>query len=314
MSRGPRRAVTALLPALPAAALLLAACASGSAPAKPRPTDAAAVSPERILPAPRSLLAIAVPRASGITWGLAGTTSKGLYQLGGTGRADSYSVSGSAQSLADSGTGVLGLALGARRSGALELLDSRTMKRISTIALPAPARQVVAGRDGTTFYALTGWANSASVSVVSTRTSAHGRKHKAQARARAQATRITLSIPVPADSVSIAPSPAQSALYVLQANGIIDVIKLAGGRILSSFPVSDRGISLALSPDGSTLYVLKGTASVSNVAVIDIATQSVHRVLPAPASCRQVLVSASGRKLYEVVGTPTYGNIQVFAS
>jgi DNA-binding beta-propeller fold protein YncE len=156
---------------------------------------------------------------------------------------------------------------------------------------------VVAGPDGTTFYALTAWAKSASVSVISSRT---GKLHG--------------SVPVPADTVSIVPNPAQTALYVLQENGLIDVIRIAGGTLSSSFPVGDPGISLALSPDGSTLYVLKGSPTVSNIAVVDVATQSVRRVLPSPSDCHQVLVSASGKQLYEVVGTASYGNIQVFAS
>jgi DNA-binding beta-propeller fold protein YncE len=279
---------------------LLTACGSGASPAKPGHLADAASSPERIMQAPASLLAAVVPQANGITWGLAGTSSKGLYQLGGVAGqtvAGSVSVSSSAQSLAESGNGVLGLALGSRRSGALELLDGRTGKHIKTIALPGPARQVVAGRDGTSVYALTAWPKSASVSVISSR---NGKLHG--------------SVPVPADTVSIEPNPAQTALYVLQGNGLIDVISLPRGRISSSFPVGDPGISLALSPDGSTLYVLKGSPTVSNIAVVDVATQSVRRVLPAPGDCHQVLVSASGKQLYEVVGTVGYGNIQVFAS
>lgn len=300
MLRGSRRlAAAALLPAALLSAALLAAGGSGSAPAKPAKGVTPAFAPERIMAAPRSLLAIAVPPASGITWGLAGTSSKGLYQLDGIPgqqAGGSISVSGSAQSLTESGKGVLGLALGNSRSGALELLDGRTAKRIRTIALPAPARQVAAGRDGT-FYALTGWAKSASVSVISARS---GKRRG--------------SVPVPSDTVSIAPNPSQTALYVLQANGLIDEIRIAGGKISSSFPLGEPGISLALSPDGGTLYVLKGTQAVSNVAVVDTATQSVRQVLPSPRDCRQVLVSASGKKLYEVVGTDSYGNIQIFAS
>jgi hypothetical protein len=39
----------------------------------------------------------------------------------------------------------------------------------------------------------------------------------------------------------------------------------------------------------------------------------VGRALPAPAGCLQVLVSPDGNQLYDVVGTPAYGNVQVFA-
>ena len=84
--------------------------------------------------------------------------------------------------------------------------------------------------------------------------------------------------------------------------------------MLARFSVGDLGRALALSPDGTTLYVLKGTAAVSNIAVVDIATESVRHVLPAPSHCLEVLVSASGSQLYEVVGTAGYGNIQVFSA
>ena len=50
------------------------------------------------------------------------------------------------------------------------------------------------------------------------------------------------------------------------------------------------------------------------MAKVDIATQSVRRVLPAPANSLQVLVSADGSELYQLVGAPSYGNIQVFKS
>jgi hypothetical protein len=37
----------------------------------------------------------------------------------------------------------------------------------------------------------------------------------------------------------------------------------------------------------------------------------VQRVLPAAAHTQQVQVSATGTQLYDLVGTPEYGNIQV---
>jgi hypothetical protein len=40
----------------------------------------------------------------------------------------------------------------------------------------------------------------------------------------------------------------------------------------------------------------------------------VQQVLPAPANSLQVLVSADGSELYQLVGTTSYGNIQVFES
>ena len=35
-------------------------------------------------------------------------------------------------------------------------------------------------------------------------------------------------------------------------------------------------------------------------------------MLPAPRHCVRVLVSADGSQLYQLVGTSSYGNIQVF--
>ena len=209
----------------------------------------------------------------------------------------SVSVSGAARSLAESSTGELGVAMGTNRAGALELLDGRTTKVIRTVALPAPARDVVVGSDGTTFYVLTGWANSASVTIVN---SQNGRKRG--------------TIPVPTDTVSIVPDVQQALLYVLERDGNVSEISISDGKVTARFSAGhDPGLSLALSPDGSQLYVLKGTDAVANIAVVDVATESVRRVLPAPSHCVEVLVSASGSQLFEVVGTAGYGNIQVFA-
>ena len=98
-----------------------------------------------------------------------------------------------------------------------------------------------------------------------------------------------------------------------RAPGLVDEIKVAGGQVMAQFQAGRDGRAIAISPDGAALYVLKGTLRVSNIAVMDVATESVRRVLPAPSYCRGLLVSPSGDQLYEVVGTSGYGNIQVFA-
>ena len=153
---------------------------------------------------------------------------------------------------------------------------------------------MVSASAGTSFYVLTGWPSSASVSTVSPTGQLLG------------------TVPAPAGSVSIATDPRQSLVYVLQRNGVVDEIGLHGGHIESSFTVDGDGLSIAVSPDGSRLYVLKGNLSVSNIAVIDTATQGALKVLPAPSHCVQLAVAPDGRHLYEIVGAPGYGNIQVF--
>ena len=50
------------------------------------------------------------------------------------------------------------------------------------------------------------------------------------------------------------------------------------------------------------------------MAEVNVATESVRQVLPAAANSVQVLVSADGSELYQLVGTSSYGNIQVFKS
>jgi DNA-binding beta-propeller fold protein YncE len=277
------------------AVLPLTACSGGGAAA---PAAKTVAHPERILAAPKDILAAGQPQSNGAIWTLAGSTAnRGLFEFSlASGHAiGSVSVSNAAQSVTESLTGVLGLALGTSRAGALELLNGGTGAVTRTVPLGAPGREVVVGADGATFYVLNGSAASSSVTIVD---SADGR--------------VQGTVPVPLDTVSIAPDVGQTTLYALQPNGRVSQIALAGGKVMTSFPIGDSGRSLALSPDGSTLYVLKKDLASTNVAVVNLATESVRKVLPAPSHCIQVLVSAGGNQLYQVVGTAGYGNIQVF--
>jgi len=302
MARSTRRRVAAAI-ALTSAAIAMAGCSAGgtSATSPGSATDVSAgIRPEHIVEAPKSILASAVPQPNGTMWVLAGSTkSRGLFELDPTSGkvAGSISVSSAARSVAQAATGVIGLAFGTDRAGALELRDGQTAKVIRTVPLSAPAREVVVGSDGTTFYVLTGWGSSSSVTVVDS-----------------QDGRVQGTVPVPLEAVSVASDVQQTTLYVLEGDGRVSQISIADGKVVATFFAGDSGRSLALSPDGTALYVLKDTDAGANVAVVDVATESVRRVLPAPASCLEVLVSASGTQLYEVVGTATYGNIQIFAA
>jgi DNA-binding beta-propeller fold protein YncE len=254
--------------------------------------------PDRILATPKDILAAGQPQTNGAIWMLAGDArSKGLFEFSFTsGQAmGSVSVSNAAQSMTESLTGMLGLALDTGKTGALELLHGNTGTVALTVRLGAPARDVVAGADGATFYVLNGSAASSRVTIVDSATG-----------------RISGTVPVPRNTVSIAPDVGQTALFALQSGGDVSEIAIAGGRIMTRFAVGDSGRSLALSPDGGTLYVLKNVRAAPNVAVVDLATESVSEVLPAPSNCLQVLVSANGNQLYQVVGSASYGNIQVF--
>jgi len=272
----------------------LAACSAGRAAV---PTATTVAQPERILAAPRGILAAGQPQPNGALWTLAGSTaSRGLFEFSLTSghTIGSISVSNAAQSVAESLTGMLGVAVGTSHAGALELLNGNTGTVTRTVPIGAPAREVVVGADGATFYVLNGSATSSSVTIVD---SADGK--------------VQGTVPVPLDTVSIVPDVHQTTLYALQPSGHVSQVAIAGGKIITSFPIGDSGRSLALSPDGSTLYVLKNDRVSTNVAVVDLATESVRKVLPAPSNCLQVLISASGNQLYQVVGTASYGNIQV---
>lgn len=289
--------VGVLAAALLAAAFGLTAC-SGSGQEHRHGQAAAKILPERIIPAPRALLAVTGPQVGGTMWAVAGSSSIGLFQVDSASGKDtqSVSVSRAARSVAETSTGVVGIALGTATSGALELMHGTEPKPNKTVSLPAPALQVVTAASGADFYTLTAWPSSSSVTIVSSR------------------GRILGSIPAPTGSVAIAADPGQDLIYVLQKNGLVDEIGMHSGNILSSFSVGAPGVSIAVSPDGARLYVLKGTGSVANIAIINVATEAQLGVLPAPSHCIELLVSPSGKQLYEVVASAGYGNIQVFDS
>jgi DNA-binding beta-propeller fold protein YncE len=264
------------------------------------PAPHATVKPQQIFAAPKNLIAAGQPQPNGTLWALAGdAASKGLFDINlanGSG-IGSVPVSNAAKSVTESLGGVIGLALGLSGTGALELLNGSTGKVTKTIPLGAPARDVIVGSDGATFYALNGTAKSASVTIVNSRNGG-----------------VQGTIPVPLDTVSIAPDSLGVSVYALQPSGRVSQIAVAGGKIMTSFATGSEARSIALSPDGSTLYVLKDAGAGANVAEVNVATAGVRQVLPAPANSLQVLVSADGSELYQLVGTPSYGNIQVFKS
>ena len=189
-----------------------------------------------------------------------------------TGRlTGSVSVSDAARSVAETTTGIIGVALGTSRTGALELFSS-TGKPRRTVPLPAPARQVVVGSDGTTFYVLSGTATTSSVTIVGSR-----------------GGRILGSVPMPSDAVAVVPDVPQTDMYALERNGLVDEIDVTGGKVVAKFKAGskgDTGQSITLSPDGNTLYVLKNAGAVSNIAEVDTRTEAVRKPCRAESLCR----------------------------
>lgn len=292
----PARAGT-VIAALTAAAL--AACSSGGS-ASGQPSRQATGKPQQILSVQKNLLAAGQPQPNGTLWALAGNAAgKELIDINlvnGNG-IGSVAVSRTARSVTESLGGVIGLALGAPGKGALDLINGTTGAVTKTIQLGAPARDVIAGSDGATFYVLNGTAKSAGVTIVNSRNGD-----------------VRGTVQMPPNTVSIVPDSLGASVYALQPDGRVSQIAIAGARTMTSFPTGPGARSIALSPDGSTLYVLKNAGRAPNVAEVDVSTEVMQRVLPAPRNCLQVLVSADGSLLYQLVGTSSYGNIQIVKS
>lgn len=286
--------------ALSGSGVVASAC-GGSTPAPSHPVTGSGnqVKPEDVYAAPAGLIAEAAPMPNGVMWLLSGTASvRTLGELNlATGRLlQSLPESTAAVTLAQSNDGDLAVGIATAHAGAVEIRDGSSGDLISTVAVGAPVHQVAFGPAGATLYVLNGNSTSSSVTLVD-----------------ADTATVEGTIPVALDAVSVASSPDGSDLWILEQDGAMDEVTNPGGQEVAKFPVGTSGIDVSVSPDGTTLYVLKGSSSVGNVAVVDAATESMQKVLPAPADCVGITLSPDGQTIYDAVGTPSIGNIQAFA-
>ncbi len=280
------------------AGLGLTACGNTAPHVSTGPSAVSHLHASAIIPTAQGTLSATAPEPNGTLWVLAGNgTSKGIYQYDVSQRKElgSLSVSNSATSVSQSSTGLLALGIGTLSSGAVELANGTSGAVLATIPVSGPVYGVAAGDDGVSFYVLNGSSQARSVTVVN-----------------GQTNKVVGNVPVPANAVSAVPSPGQHNVYVLQPNGVVSEIALAGGHITTQFSIGHSGRALALGPNGATLYVLKGQGPVRNVAVVNVATESVKEVLPAAADTKDIVLSPDGQTLYDIVGTPNVGNIQAF--
>lgn len=296
--RRPRLAAWATTVAV--AAVALSACSSStSAIGRTGSSSTAEVRPSHIYAAPAGLLGIAAPQQNGVLWLLAGSSpARALHalDLSNSSLVGSVPVSNDVSSLAQSSTGELADGIATANAGAVELRNGSTGALVATVPVGAPVRQLVFGPDGNTLYVLDGNAASTSVTVVDT-----GSKT------------VQGSFGVGLDTVAVAPSPDQTSVWALSSHGTVEQVAVAGGKVEARFTVGHTGTDLVVSPTGDRLYVLKGALSSRNVAEVTVATEQVRTVLPAPADCVAVVLSADGQTLYDAVGTPSFGNVQAFA-
>ncbi|OLZ10230.1 YncE family protein [Sulfobacillus thermosulfidooxidans] len=278
----------------------LAGCGQNANSQMDSPTiRAAQAKPTQIIPTPANTLFGAAPEPNGTMWIVAGPpASHGIFQLDLSQKkvVGSVSVSNHANTIAESSTGIVALGLSTSHTGAIEFLNGSSGALLNTVPVSGPVVSLAAGDDGITFYALNGNSTAKSIAIIN-----------------AQTDKVETSVPAPNDAVSAVPTPNEDSLYVLEPNGIVSQIQTAGGHISTQFPVGHSGRALTIGPNGHTLYVLKGQGSVRNVAVVNLATESVTKVLPAPANTQNIVLSPNGQILYDVVGAPSIGNVQSFS-
>ena len=249
-----------------------------------------------VLAAPKEVLAAADPEPDGLMWVLSGSArAKTLTSIDlSSGKVlASLGVSRAAGSLAASSTGLLAVGLATATAGAVELLNVTTGAEQGFVPVGAPVRSLAFGADGTTLYVLDGDAASTSVTVVDS-----------------VSDRILATFGQPHDAVGIVADPSQRSVWTLDRSGVVEQTSTSTGRPTSVFPTGGPGLAITESPSGGLLYVLEGGSSVSRIAVVSTAKDSVERVLPAAARSVGLAVSPSGGMLYDLVGAPGYGNIQ----
>jgi hypothetical protein len=207
-------------------------------------------------------------------------------------------ASPSAVAVSQSSNGVLAVGLATATTGAVELCSGTSGVPYATIPVADPVLGLVFGDDGTSLFVLEGSAGRASVSVISTSSGSQ-----------------VASLAVPADTVAIAPLVDESAVYALEADGDVTEVAHPSGKVVQGFHVGSGVIAIALSPDGKTMYVLKqvGQTSARNVSLLSTLTLATTDVLPAPAHTVSVVLSPDGSTLYDIVGTPSIGNVQAFS-
>lgn len=261
-------------------------------------SNAASAKPIRIVPTAAGARALAGPASDGDLWVLAqqgSVSSLHLLDVAHARQLEVAPVAAGSDAVALSSTGVLAVGIGTSTAGAVELCNGGTGTSCRTVPIGAPVRSVAFGASGTTLYVLDGNSKSASVTLV-----------------QVGSGKVASSVGVALDAVDAVPSPSERSLYVLQPTGLVDVVQSASGKETAVFRVGTAADAEVLAPSGGILYVLKGAGAVRNVAVVQTATESVRRVLPAPADTVALGLNPSGTELFDLTGTSAAGNVQVF--
>jgi hypothetical protein len=240
------------------------------------------------------------PSADGRVWALGGTrTVKTLTEIRMSDGAVLKIAPASAAStaVAQSVTGQLAVGIGAATTGAVEFHDGAAGTVVATVPLMAPVISVAAGDDGTTFYALSGdnsRVGNDNVAVINS-----------------QSHQVQKTISAPPESVAAQPTPDQSSVYVLTKFGQVNEISIATGQTQAQFTLNMIGVGLAMAPSGKTLFVLGGPPNGRAIALVDLNTDSQTGAVPAAGDSVALASGVDDLHLYDYVGTPKVGNVQV---
>ena len=279
-------------------AAVLGAC--GATPSHHKSTvKVAPAQAKLIVPTPVDASSLTRLSTSGTFWLVGGPqSSRGLYQFTFTSDRELRSVplASGATSVTALANGLLAVGIGTASSGAVEIRSADLGALQRSIPTAGPVLAVASAITGDTIFAL--------VTV-------HGAASVVQMNEAGRLVGPTISIP--SNSVGISVSPRGNTLYTLTSTGSVVATSTRSGVTLSNFTVGHSGEALSESEDGQTLYVLKGPGSQRNVAVVNLQTEEVLRVLPAPADAVALAVEASSGTLFDLVGSASVGNVQEFS-
>jgi hypothetical protein len=266
------------------------AATKSPAPAKParRPPSIAATSP--------NTEALTRPDAKSDTWVLSGTAlvkTITLLNLSSKRTSINVGVAAGATDVAWSADDNLAVSWSQGTSGGLDLFAATDGRLLTEIALAGPALAVEPGAGGRSFWVIEQQGQARSVVEVST-----------------SGVQLGVAVPVSPSLTAIASFSDNSALWGLLSNGTIEEIELPSGRVTTAFSTGQPASALVVSPSGDTAYVLRSALAASNAAAVDLATQSVTHVYPAPAHSIDMVLSGDRRRLYFAASTAEFGNIQ----
>jgi hypothetical protein len=254
--------------------------------------------PLRIIPAPAHTISLTSPRTDGSIWVLSGTSAeKTISRLDATsGHVQAIvGINPNATDLAESSSGILAVSIGSGPTGSVDLRQGSDGADIATVATSGPATRLAISQTGNLFFALIESAGAESVAEINAQTHA-----------------LVTSVAVPPTTTDVVPVDDGSSLWALLTNGTVEEFSTTAPHALTMFSTGPSGTRVALSPDGATMYVLRASGTTANLALVALSTQSVHRVIPAPAGATAIAVSLDGRTVYDAATAGTTSDIQAF--